>query len=119
MTSTSPPEKVSTQRTMRNQYPQEIQVPTTAWYHHWNSNTTVSPLGHTTTSQTSTTKHESESTMPPHGTDYWFMTPVSNPDNTTQELPLSLPVTNVRSNCRSTTQVRPKNCGDQPNHHNL
>ncbi|MQM02254.1 hypothetical protein Taro_035020 [Colocasia esculenta] len=25
--------------------------------------------------------------------DYWFMTPVSNPDNTTQELPLSLVAT--------------------------
>ncbi|MQL80378.1 hypothetical protein Taro_012813 [Colocasia esculenta] len=57
--------------------------------------------------------------MPPHGTDYWFMTPVSNPDNTTQEQPLSLAVTDVRSNCRSTTQVKPKNYGDQPNHHNL
>ncbi|MQM20819.1 hypothetical protein Taro_053847 [Colocasia esculenta] len=32
------------------------------------------------------------------------MTPVSNPDNTTQELPLSLAVMDVRSNCRSTTQ---------------
>ncbi|MQL96113.1 hypothetical protein Taro_028786 [Colocasia esculenta] len=50
-------------------------------------------------------KHESESTTPPHGTDYWFMTPVSNLDNTTQELPVSLAVTDVRSNCRSTTQV--------------
>ncbi|MQM07641.1 hypothetical protein Taro_040479 [Colocasia esculenta] len=36
------------------------------------------------------------------GTYYWFMTPVSNPDNTTQELPLSLAVTDERSNCRST-----------------
>ncbi|MQM10534.1 hypothetical protein Taro_043424 [Colocasia esculenta] len=64
-------------------------------------------------------KHEPESTTPPHETDYWFMTQVSNPDNTTQELPLSLAVTDVRSNCRSTRQVKPKNCGDQPNHHNL
>ncbi|MQL74317.1 hypothetical protein Taro_006689 [Colocasia esculenta] len=40
-------------------------------------------------------KHEPESTTPPHGTDYLFMTPVSNPDNTTQELPLSLAVTDV------------------------
>ncbi|MQM14042.1 hypothetical protein Taro_046971 [Colocasia esculenta] len=119
MTSTSPPEKASTQCTTRNQYPQEIQVPTTAWYHHCSSNTTVPPLGHTTTSQTTTTRHESESTTPPHATDYWFMTPVSNLNNTTQELPLSLVVTDVRSNYRSTTQVKPKNCGDQPNHHNL
>ncbi|MQM10454.1 hypothetical protein Taro_043348 [Colocasia esculenta] len=37
------------------------------------------------------------------GTDYWFMTPVSNPDNTTQELPLSLAVTDKMSNCRSTS----------------
>ncbi|MQL69942.1 hypothetical protein Taro_002234, partial [Colocasia esculenta] len=36
-------------------------------------------------------------------TDYWFMTPVSNSDNTTQELPLSLTVTDERSNCRSTS----------------
>ncbi|MQL79478.1 hypothetical protein Taro_011916 [Colocasia esculenta] len=64
-------------------------------------------------------KHEPESTTPPHETDYWFMTPVSNPDNTTQEQPLSLAVTDERSNCSSTTQVTPKNCGDQPNHHNL
>ncbi|MQL92048.1 hypothetical protein Taro_024667 [Colocasia esculenta] len=119
MTSTSPPKKASTQRTTRNQYSQEIQVPTTVWYHHWNTNTTVSPLGHTTTSQTTTTRHESESTTPPHGTDYWLMMSVSNPNNTTQELHLSLAVTDVRSNCHSTTQVQTKNCGDQPNHHNL
>ncbi|MQL91500.1 hypothetical protein Taro_024118 [Colocasia esculenta] len=50
-------------------------------------------------------KQESESTMPPYGTDYWFMTPVSNPDNTAQELPLSLAVMDVRSNCCSTTQL--------------
>ncbi|MQL71591.1 hypothetical protein Taro_003919 [Colocasia esculenta] len=54
MTSISPSEKARTQRTTKNQYPQEIQVPTTAWYHHWNSNTTVPPLGHTTTSQITT-----------------------------------------------------------------
>ncbi|MQM15341.1 hypothetical protein Taro_048287 [Colocasia esculenta] len=64
-------------------------------------------------------KHEPESTTPPQGTDYWFRTPVSNPDNTTQEPPLSLAVTDVRFNCHSTTQVKPKNCGDPPNHHNL
>ncbi|MQL76660.1 hypothetical protein Taro_009052 [Colocasia esculenta] len=64
-------------------------------------------------------KQEPESSTPPHGTDYWFMTPVSNPDNTTQELLLSLTVTDVRSNCSSTTQVKSKNCRDQPNHHNL
>ncbi|MQM21456.1 hypothetical protein Taro_054497 [Colocasia esculenta] len=46
--------------------------------------------------------------MPPHGTDYWFMTPVSNPDNTTQELPLSLVATDIRSNCRSTTTSKAK-----------
>ncbi|MQL84399.1 hypothetical protein Taro_016910, partial [Colocasia esculenta] len=50
-------------------------------------------------------------------TDYWFMMPVSNPDNKAQELPLSLAVTDERSNCRSTTtsqeQWRPTN------HHNL
>ncbi|MQM11590.1 hypothetical protein Taro_044497 [Colocasia esculenta] len=40
-------------------------------------------------------KLESESTTPPHGTDYWFMMPVSNPDNTSQELPFSLAVTDV------------------------
>ncbi|MQL74016.1 hypothetical protein Taro_006375 [Colocasia esculenta] len=31
------------------------------------------------------------------------MMPISNPDNTTQELPLSLAVTDERSNCRSIT----------------
>ncbi|MQL89529.1 hypothetical protein Taro_022105 [Colocasia esculenta] len=35
------------------------------------------------------------------GTDYWLIRPVSNPDNTTQEQPLSLAVTDERSNCRS------------------
>ncbi|MQM18901.1 hypothetical protein Taro_051899 [Colocasia esculenta] len=40
-------------------------------------------------------KHEPKNTMPPHGIDYWFMTPVSNPDNTAQELPLSLAVTDI------------------------
>ncbi|MQM08437.1 hypothetical protein Taro_041294 [Colocasia esculenta] len=34
MTSTSPPEKASTQRTTRNQYPQRVQAPTTTRYHH-------------------------------------------------------------------------------------
>ncbi|MQM02262.1 hypothetical protein Taro_035027 [Colocasia esculenta] len=58
-------------------------------------------------------------TTPPHGADYWFMTPVSNLDNTTQELPLSLAVTDARSNYSSTTQIKSKNCGDQSNHHNL
>ncbi|MQM18562.1 hypothetical protein Taro_051557 [Colocasia esculenta] len=36
------------------------------------------------------------------GTDYWLIRPISNPDNTTQEQPLSLTVTDERSNCRST-----------------
>ncbi|MQL91870.1 hypothetical protein Taro_024479 [Colocasia esculenta] len=36
------------------------------------------------------------------GTNYWLIRPVSNPDNTTQEQPLSLAVTEERSNCRST-----------------
>ncbi|MQM00154.1 hypothetical protein Taro_032884 [Colocasia esculenta] len=36
------------------------------------------------------------------GTDYWLIRPVSKPDNTTQEQPLSLAVTDERSNCRST-----------------
>ncbi|MQM11935.1 hypothetical protein Taro_044847 [Colocasia esculenta] len=46
--------------------------------------------------------------MPPHGIDYWFMMPVSNPDNTVQELHLSLAVTDVRSNCSSTTISKAK-----------
>ncbi|MQM21278.1 hypothetical protein Taro_054315 [Colocasia esculenta] len=51
-------------------------------------------------------KHKPESTTPTptHETDYWFMTPVSNSDNTTQEQPLSLAVTDVKSNCSSTIQ---------------
>ncbi|MQM08837.1 hypothetical protein Taro_041699 [Colocasia esculenta] len=36
------------------------------------------------------------------GTDYWLIRSVSNPDNTTKEQPLSLAVTDERSNCRST-----------------
>ncbi|MQL77561.1 hypothetical protein Taro_009987 [Colocasia esculenta] len=36
------------------------------------------------------------------GMDYWLIRPVSNLDNTTQEQPLSLAVTDERSNCRST-----------------
>ncbi|MQM23019.1 hypothetical protein Taro_056080, partial [Colocasia esculenta] len=66
--------------------------------------TTTETTRHSSTSKTSTNespthepqpvaKHESERTTPPHGTDYWFMTPVSNPDNTAQELPLSLAAT--------------------------
>ncbi|MQM13902.1 hypothetical protein Taro_046829 [Colocasia esculenta] len=36
------------------------------------------------------------------GTNYWLIRSVSNPNNTTQEQPLSLAVTDERSNCRST-----------------
>ncbi|MQL69923.1 hypothetical protein Taro_002219 [Colocasia esculenta] len=50
------------------------------------------------------------------GTDYWLIRPISNPDNTTQELPLSLAVTDERSNCRS-TRKKSNNCGDQPTPH--
>ncbi|MQL84130.1 hypothetical protein Taro_016633 [Colocasia esculenta] len=50
------------------------------------------------------------------GTDYWLIRPISNPDNTTQEQPLSLAVTNERSNCRS-TRKKSNNCGDQPTPH--
>ncbi|MQM12940.1 hypothetical protein Taro_045860 [Colocasia esculenta] len=35
------------------------------------------------------------------GMDYWLIRPICNPDNTTQEQPLSLAVTDKRSNCRS------------------
>ncbi|MQL83862.1 hypothetical protein Taro_016361, partial [Colocasia esculenta] len=68
--------------------------------------TTMSITGHTSTvthKPQPLAKHESERKRRHHtGTDYWFMTPVSNPDNTTQEVPLSLAVTDERSNCRST-----------------
>ncbi|MQL95171.1 hypothetical protein Taro_027837 [Colocasia esculenta] len=50
------------------------------------------------------------------GTDYWLIRPISNPDNTTQEQPLSLAVTDERSNCRS-TRKKSNNCGDQPTPH--
>ncbi|MQM22148.1 hypothetical protein Taro_055196 [Colocasia esculenta] len=40
------------------------------------------------------------------------MNHISNPDNTTQEQPLSLTVTDERSNCRS-TRKKSNNCGDQ------
>ncbi|MQL90918.1 hypothetical protein Taro_023520 [Colocasia esculenta] len=65
---------------------------------------TVPPPGHTTTVigfTQSTSRKERHHHM---GMDYWFMTPVSYPDNTTQELPLSLAVKDERSNCRSKPQ---------------
>ncbi|MQL89216.1 hypothetical protein Taro_021787, partial [Colocasia esculenta] len=79
-----------------------------------NSVTTVLTPGHTSNgsnldheSQTHepqpVAKHESERKRRHHtGTDYWLIRPVSNPDNRTQEQPLSLAVTDERSNCRST-----------------
>ncbi|MQL78003.1 hypothetical protein Taro_010417, partial [Colocasia esculenta] len=98
----------------------EKRIPTkaTSTYHHevppQSLNTTVPSTRYTTASQTTT----GESSLTNHnywlsasrkerrhhtGIDYWFMMPVSNPDNTTQELPLSLTVTDERSNCSSTT----------------
>ncbi|MQM01569.1 hypothetical protein Taro_034329 [Colocasia esculenta] len=67
----------------------------------------------TTTSHTHTSHNQWQSTSRKArrhhtGIDYWFMTPVSNSDNTTQELPLSLAATNVRSNCSSTTTSKAK-----------
>ncbi|MQL69409.1 hypothetical protein Taro_001701 [Colocasia esculenta] len=50
------------------------------------------------------------------GMDYWLIRPISNPDNATQEQPLSLAVTDERSNCRS-TRKKSNNCGDQPTPH--
>ena len=50
------------------------------------------------------------------GTVYWLIKPVSNPDKTTQEQPLSLAVTDERSNCRS-IRKKSNNCGDQPTPH--
>ncbi|MQM11129.1 hypothetical protein Taro_044032 [Colocasia esculenta] len=49
--------------------------------------------------------------------DYWFMTPVSNLDNTTQELPLNLAVKDERSNCRSTSTSQ--RTVETNQHHNL
>ncbi|MQL86343.1 hypothetical protein Taro_018873 [Colocasia esculenta] len=62
-------------------------------------------MRHTTTGKTTTTGKARVGKERRHhtGTDYWFMTPVSNPDNTTQELPLSLAIKDERSNCRSTS----------------
>ncbi|MQM03090.1 hypothetical protein Taro_035862 [Colocasia esculenta] len=51
------------------------------------------------------------------GIDYWFMTPLSNPNNTTQELHLSLVAMDVRSNCRSTTTSQ--RTVETNQHHNL
>ncbi|MQM08228.1 hypothetical protein Taro_041083 [Colocasia esculenta] len=45
------------------------------------------------------------------------MMPVSNPDNTTQELPLNLAATDVRSNCRSTTTSQ--RTVETNQHHNI
>ncbi|MQM10990.1 hypothetical protein Taro_043890, partial [Colocasia esculenta] len=115
--STTPPQylkRAGTSRTTRNRYPRRVQVPTT--------------MRHTITGQTTTIgKARVEKERRHHmGTDYWFMTPISNPDNTTQELPLSLTVKDERSNCRSisTSQrtvetnqhhtCRPHNCRPTP-----
>ncbi|MQM12789.1 hypothetical protein Taro_045708 [Colocasia esculenta] len=70
---------------------------------------TGTTMGQTTTNESLYTSHDHwQSTSRKErchhtGTDYWFMTPVSNPNNRTQELPLSLAVTDERSNCRSTS----------------
>ncbi|MQM14093.1 hypothetical protein Taro_047021 [Colocasia esculenta] len=70
---------------------------------------TGTTTGQTTTNESLYTSHDhwqstSRNERRHHtGTYYWFMTPVSNPDNTTQGLPLSLALTDERSNFRSTS----------------
>jgi len=78
----------------------------------------VKPRPRVTNSQTTTSSKARVGKERRHhtGTDYWLIRPVSNPDNTTQEQPLSLAVTDERSNCRS-TRKKSNNCGDQPTPH--
>ncbi|MQM16462.1 hypothetical protein Taro_049422, partial [Colocasia esculenta] len=66
------------------------------------------PASHTHTSDSLWQSMSRKARLHYMGTDYWFMTSVSNPDNTTQELPLSLVATDVRSSCSSTTTCKAK-----------
>ncbi|MQL76154.1 hypothetical protein Taro_008529 [Colocasia esculenta] len=74
----------------------------------------VKPRPQVTNSQTTTSSKARVGRERRHhtGTDYWLIRPVSIPDNTTQELLLSLAVRDERSNCRS-TRKKSNNCGDQ------
>ncbi|MQM22839.1 hypothetical protein Taro_055897, partial [Colocasia esculenta] len=63
----------------------------------------TSTMSHKLTSHSHSRQSTSRKERRHHtGTDYWLIRPISNPDNTTQEKPLSLAVTDERSNCRST-----------------
>ncbi|MQM04000.1 hypothetical protein Taro_036774 [Colocasia esculenta] len=54
------------------------------------------------------------------GTDYWLIRPISNPDNTTQEQPLSLIATDPQSNISSTnSQVKKLTVETNKHHHYL
>ncbi|MQL69965.1 hypothetical protein Taro_002268 [Colocasia esculenta] len=58
----------------------------------------VLTMGHTTNHKARVGKEWRHHT----GMDYWLIRPVSNPDNATQELPLSLVATNPQSSYGST-----------------
>ncbi|MQL69422.1 hypothetical protein Taro_001664 [Colocasia esculenta] len=91
-----------------------VQVPITTRYQHGNHNHNcantrahlewVKPRLRVTNSRTTASGKARVGKERCHhtGTDYWLIRPVSNPDNTTQEQPLNLAVTDERSNCRST-----------------
>ncbi|MQM09420.1 hypothetical protein Taro_042293 [Colocasia esculenta] len=72
--SPTPLEKAGTQCTTTNHYPHWVQVPTTVRYHHRNHKAHLTSKTSTSESHTHkpqpVAKHESESTTPPHGTDY-------------------------------------------------
>ncbi|MQL69436.1 hypothetical protein Taro_001718 [Colocasia esculenta] len=75
------------------------------------------PVSHTHTSHSQWQSTSRKARRHHTGTNYGFMTPVSNPDNKTQELPVSLAATDVRSNCRSTTTSQ--RTVETNQHHNL
>ncbi|MQL74993.1 hypothetical protein Taro_007363 [Colocasia esculenta] len=104
---TSTPEKTSIRRTTTNHYPHEVQVPITTSHNCANTRAhleRVKPRLRVTNSRATASGKARVGKERRHhtGTDYWLIRPISNPDNTTQEQPLSLAVTDERSNCRST-----------------
>ncbi|MQL69437.1 hypothetical protein Taro_001717 [Colocasia esculenta] len=97
-----PPQKPQSQLCQHQSTPQQVKP---------------QPVSHTHTSHNQWESTCRKARRHHKGTDYWFMTPVSNPDNTTQELPLSLAAMDVRSNYLSTTTSQ--RTVETNQHHNL
>ncbi|MQM07924.1 hypothetical protein Taro_040767 [Colocasia esculenta] len=79
------------------------------------------PRGTTTKSQNHSTNdgaHHKPERRHHTGTNYWLIRSVSNPDNTTQELPLSLVATDPQSSYGSTnSQVKQLTVETSKHHH--